>query len=75
MSDKYYSEANETAALRSWVTWQLLRGAGWAMLFVFTVGIVLYAIWGFSHLLDHRSKEMPSPYGQLEIAPPTSAVI
>lgn len=74
MSDKYYSEPTEAAALRSWVIWQMLRGAGWAALFVFGIGMVLWAIWGASHLLDHRSKEMPSPYGMLQLALPASAV-
>ena len=69
MSDKYYGEPDEAAVLRSWVLWQMLRGMGWAALFVGSVGLVLWAIWGFSHLLDGRSKTMPSPYGALMVLP------
>lgn len=68
MSDKYYSEPDESAALRSWVLWQMMRGAGIAAIGVFSIGLVLWAIWGASQLLDPRSKEAPSPYGVLQMA-------
>ena len=71
MSDKYYSEPDESAALRSWVLWQMLRGAGFAALAVFALGLVLWGIWGFSHLLNERSKQMPSPYGAVQMVQPT----
>jgi hypothetical protein len=72
MSDKFYSEPNETVALRAWVTWHMLRGAGWAALVVFLVGFTLWAIWGFGLLLPEESKEAPSPYGALEQVQPAT---
>jgi hypothetical protein len=67
MSDKYYHEGNTTSALRSWVMWQMLRGMGWAALFVLAIGLTLGAVWAVGQLLPAESKTAPSPYTQLEI--------
>ena len=70
MSDKYYSEPNETSALRSWVMWQMLRGAGWAAVFVLVIGVTYGVLWGIGQLLPDESKTAPSPFGALELTPP-----
>lgn len=69
MSDKYYTETDTTSALRSWVMWQMLRGMGWAALFVLAIGLALGAIWAVGQLLPAESKTAPSPYGQMMLAP------
>ena len=68
MSDKpyYHEDDNETALLRSWVTRQMLRGAGWSALVMgVLIGffLVLKVISGW---LPPESKEAPSPYSYLE---------
>lgn len=75
MSEKYYSEPSEEAALRSWALKQMLKGAAWAALLVFGLGMLLWAIWGLGQLLPDASKEAPSPYGALEMAQPLVAVV
>ena len=70
MADKYYSEPTESAALRSWVTWQMLRGAGYAALFVAVIWAGYAVLSGLSMLLPPESKEAPSPYGALVIVQP-----
>ena len=67
MSDKYYHEGDTTTALRSWVLWQMLRGAGWATVFVLAIGLTLGAIWAVGQLLPAESKTAPSPYTQLDL--------
>jgi Intrinsic membrane protein PufX len=69
MSDKYYTEKDTTSALRSWVMWQMLRGMGWAALFVLAIGLVLGGIWAVGQVLPAESKTAPSPYGQMITAP------
>jgi len=69
MSDKYYTEKDTTSALRSWVMWQMLRGMGWAALFVLAIGLVLGGIWAVGQVLPADSKTAPSPYGQMITAP------
>jgi hypothetical protein len=70
MSDKYYDEPNEGAALRSWVTWQMLRGAGYAMAFVVVLALAYFGLKGLGLLLPAESKEAPSPYGMIEVVLP-----
>jgi hypothetical protein len=50
--------------------WQMLRGMGWAALFVFAIGLMYGAIWAVGQMLPDESKTAPSPYGALEIAAP-----
>ena len=73
MSDNYYTEPNKTAAIRSWIMWQMLRGMGWAALFVFVIGLIYGAIWAVGQILPEESKQAPSPYGALEISSPLRA--
>ena len=74
MSEKYYSEPTESAALRSWVTWQMLRGAGYAAGFVVVIWLGYAVLVGLGALLPPESKEAPSPYGALEIIQPMAVV-
>ncbi len=66
MSDKYYQEGNTTSALRAWVMWQMLRGMGWAALFVLAISLTLGAIWAVGQILPPESKTAPAPYSQLQ---------
>jgi hypothetical protein len=68
MTDKYFTESG-TTALRSWVLWQMLRGMGYAALFVFVIGATLGAIWVVGQFLPEESKTAPSPYGYMITAP------
>lgn len=69
MSDKYYEYSNPTSALRSWVLWQMLRGMGYAALFLAAIALFLGVIWGIGQLLPPESKTAPAPYTQIEAAP------
>jgi hypothetical protein len=67
MTDKPYYEESEGARLRSWMLGQMMRGAGYAALFVVGAGLFLYALYGISLLLPEESKQAPSPnLGALE---------
>jgi hypothetical protein len=70
MSDNFYTETNRTSAIRSWIMWQMLRGMGWAALFLFTIGLIYGAIWAVGQFLPEESKTAPSPFGALEISSP-----
>lgn len=70
MSDNLYIETNKTSAIRSWIMWQMLRGMGWAALFVLVIGVIYGAIWAVGQILPEESKQAPSPYGALEISSP-----
>ncbi len=69
MSDNFYHEGNSTSSMRSWVMWQMLRGMGYAALFVLAIGLVYGALSIISSLLPEESKQAPSPYSQLLIQP------
>ena len=47
MSEKPYYEERPSVMLRSWVLGQMMRGAGYAALVVFGIGVVVYAIYLF----------------------------
>ncbi len=65
MSDKFYHESEPTSALRSWVLWQMLRGMGYAAVFVVTIAVILGGLWAIGQILPEESKQAPSPYSQL----------
>ena len=75
MSDNYFNEPHKTSALRSWVMWQMLRGMGWAALFVVALGVMYGVVWGIGQMLPDASKEAASPYGALEISSPLTATV
>ncbi|MGQ0566198.1 MAG: RC-LH1 core complex protein PufX [Gemmobacter sp.] len=65
MNEKPYWDDGHAAMLRTWVLGQMLRGAGFAAVFVFVIGLTLWAIWGVGLLLPPESKEAPDPMGSL----------
>jgi len=70
----YSHEPNRTVHLRIWALGQMLWGAFVAGLAVVGIGLVMLAIWGLGLLLPEQSKEMPSPFGMIElVAPPVAA--
>ena len=76
MSDEHYFEGQSPVIrLRVWALGQMVWGAFMAGLGLAIVVAVLLAIWVVSLLLPEQSKQMPSPYGALEIAQPLSDVV
>ncbi len=69
MSDKPYYEERPAVHLRNWVLGQMMRGAGYGALFVFGIGLILYAIYLFGLLLPEESKQAPAPMGWVIAAP------
>ncbi len=65
MNDKPYYEVSEGAVLRTWVTGQMLRGAGYGAALLIGVGLFLGVIYGASLMLPPESKEAPPPMGSL----------
>jgi hypothetical protein len=72
MSDKHYINQTETQRLRSWILSEMLSGAGKAALFVFLIGVSLYAIYLLGLLLPEESKQAPAPMPQSAIEAPVS---
>jgi Intrinsic membrane protein PufX len=73
MSDNYLEQKPGTA-LRSWALYQMLSGAGWAAVFLISVGAVLLAVWGVGLLLPEESKQAPDPNAYLITAPADTQV-
>jgi hypothetical protein len=73
MSDNYLEQKPGTA-LRSWALYQMLSGAGWAAVFLISVGAVLLAVWGVGLLLPEESKQAPDPNAYLITAPAETQV-
>jgi hypothetical protein len=69
MSDNYFDEGR-AAMLRSWVLGQMLRGAGFAAILVFGIGLLLYAIYLVGLLLPEESKQAPAPMPQSHLEQP-----
>ncbi|MCX7888693.1 MAG: RC-LH1 core complex protein PufX [Rhodobacteraceae bacterium] len=74
MADKteipYFNEPSRAIQLRIWVLGQMVWGAFIAGLLVAGIGLTLLVIWGIGLLLPQQSKEMPSPFGAIELAAP-----
>jgi hypothetical protein len=76
MSEKpFFEDHPEVIRLRVWALGQMVWGAFMAGIFLAILAGVLGAIWVVSQLLDHRSKEMPSPYGMIEVSQPISEIV
>jgi hypothetical protein len=69
MTDKPYYEERHAVMLRSWVLAQMMRGAFYALAFLFVIGVVLWAIYGLGLLLPEASKQAPPPMGWVIEAP------
>ena len=59
--------------LRTWVTGQMLRGAGYGAALLIAVGLFLRAVFAVSYLLPPESKAAPPPMGSLIVDAPTVA--
>lgn len=71
MSDNDYIKQSRGTMLRSWVLSEMLRGAGYAALVLFGIGVFIYAIYLLGLLLPEESKQAPSPFGyQIETPAP-----
>lgn len=66
MSDKYFEEGR-VAHLTSWVTGQMLKGAGIAAGCLIFVGLVIWAFYGLGLLLPAESRETPDPMAALQM--------
>lgn len=65
--DNFYTDQSPVVRLRVWALGQMVWGAFIAAVGVTVIGAILAAIWGLSMLLPEQSKQMPSPYGALEL--------
>jgi Intrinsic membrane protein PufX len=61
MSDDQMFSISRRAQLTTWITAQMLRGAGWAALAVVGIGLTLAVIWFIGTLLPSESRETPDP--------------
>ena len=74
MSEKSYFEERPAVMLRSWVLSQMLRGAGYAALFVLAIGFGLYILYGIGLLLPPDSKTAPDPTPEAFLSAPASVL-
>ena len=65
MADDYF-QTSRRASLTTWVTGEMLRGAGWAALVLIVIGLTLWAIYGVGLLLPAESRETPDPMAALQ---------
>lgn len=72
MDDSYMHESQDTR-ISFWILGNMMKGAGIALILVLVVGIFLGLVWGIGWWLPSQSKQMPSPYGQIEVLPDTAA--
>ncbi len=61
MSDEHIFSISRRAQLSTWITGQMLRGAGYAAALVVGFGLVLTVIWFLGTLLPPESRETPDP--------------
>jgi Intrinsic membrane protein PufX len=61
MSDEMDFSISRRAQLSTWITGQMLRGAGWGALVVVGFGLVLTVIWFIGTLLPAESRDAPDP--------------
>jgi hypothetical protein len=74
MSDEQlYEGQSHIIRLRVWALGQMVWGAFIAGAILVAIGAVLGVIWVISQLLPEQSKQMPSPYGALEIVQTVTA--
>ena len=60
-SAPYYYPQDRRSALKNFVLAEMMRGAGYAALFIVGVLALLYAVWGLGLLLPADSKNAPPP--------------
>jgi hypothetical protein len=60
-TNMYYQQDGRRGAIRNYVLNEMVRGAGWGALFVFAIGLFLWAIYLVGLLLPPESKTAPPP--------------
>ncbi|MBI1170410.1 hypothetical protein GC209_03320 [bacterium] len=65
--DNFYDHQSPVIRMRVWALGQMVWGAFMAGVVLFVIAVFIFAIWVVSHVLPDRSKQMPSPYGALQI--------
>ncbi len=71
MSDEHTFSISRRAQLSTWITGQMLRGAGYAAALVIGFGLVLTLIWFVGTLLPEESRQTPDPNTWSRLAPAT----
>jgi hypothetical protein len=68
MAEHDYIQETPVQRLRNWVLSEMLRGAGYALLLLVSIGVIFGIIWGIGQLLPSDSKNAPPPmpYSALE---------
>ena len=74
MADHDYIVETPTARLRNWVLSEMLRGAGYAALFLLAIGIFYAVVWGVGQLLPDESKNAPPPMPYSALSAPLHVV-
>ena len=65
MDDKYFQESR-TTGLPFWALGQMMKGAGLALAFCIALLVIWAVLRGIGWWLPEQSKQMPSPYSQIE---------
>ncbi len=73
MSDEHTFSISRRAQLSTWITGQMLRGAGFAAALVIGFGLVLTLIWFVGTLLPEESRQMPDPNTWSGLVPATAS--
>lgn len=71
-----YFAQDQRSAVKTFVLSEMMRGAGYAALFILGVLALLFAVWGVGLLLpaDSKNAPPPMPYSVLETVAPLAQV-
>jgi len=61
MAEHDYIQETPTARVRNWVLSEMMRGAGYALMFLLAIGVFYAIVWGIGQLLPAESKNAPPP--------------
>jgi len=61
MAEHDYIQESPTARLRNWVLSEMLRGAGYAALFLFVIGLIYAVLWGIGQFMPDERLNAPPP--------------
>jgi hypothetical protein len=73
-NERYIEEQSPLVRLRIWAFGQMAWGAFMAAAGLVILGTVLLVIWAVGQMLPEQSKQAPSPYGSVIIAPQTTDI-
>lgn len=71
--EQLYEGQSHIIRLRVWALGQMVWGAFMAGVVLAGIAAFIAVIWVISQLLPEQSKQMPSPYGALEMGQPLTA--